>query len=265
MGEIRKERIVKRIALIAGFAVLGLATSGYAQFTATIAGGPHDLSNGSAVRNTNATINGQTCVFCHVPHGGSTSMPLWNRSAPTGAAYQVYTSSTSAVVATAGAVAGGISGACLSCHDGTIAMDVVTNVNGLAFGTLPTGGNVTFTAGPNKKATYSNGTGGTANVMSGGLPFLGSDLRNDHPVAIVYQTAQSADPTHYATVTQVGAKIYVNGAAGQLPLFGASSATATVECASCHDAHNNSLNGTNGGFLRQANTGSQMCKACHNK
>ena len=256
---------MRRACLLAAVAVLLLANSSYAQFTATIAGGPHDLSNGSAVRNSNATINGQTCVYCHVPHGGSTNQPLWNRSNPTGASYQVYTSSTSKTVATGSAVAAGISGACMSCHDGTIAMDVLTNVNGIAFGTAPTGGSVSFTAGPNRKATYTNGTGGTANVMSGGLPFIGADLRNDHPVAVVYQTALSADPTHYTAITQSGARIYVNGAGGQLPLFGTSTATATVECASCHDAHNNSLNGTNGGFLRQANTGSQMCKACHNK
>ena len=256
---------MKKAVLLAVTAVLATATTSFAQFTATIAGGPHDLSNGSAVRNSNATINGQTCVFCHVPHSGSTNLPLWNRSAPTGGAYQVYTSSTSNTVATGAGIAAGISGACMSCHDGTIAMDVVTNVNGLPFGTAPTGGTVAFTAGPNKKATYSNGTGGTANVMTGGLPFLGSDLRNDHPVAVTYQAAVTADPSHYTAITQVGAKIYVNGAGGQLPLYGASTATATVECASCHDAHNNSLNGTNGGFLRQANTGSQMCKACHNK
>lgn len=251
--------------MIALVLIVAAGSTMSAQFTATIAGGPHDLSNGSAVRNTNATINGQTCVFCHVPHGGSTSQPLWNRSNPTGGAYQVYSSSTSAAVATAAGVASGISGACMSCHDGTIAMDVVTNINGLPFGTAPTNGNVAFTAGPNKKATYSNGTGGTANVMSGGLPFLGSDLRNDHPVAVTYQTALANDPSHYTPITQVGARIYINGAGGPLPLFGSSTANATVECASCHDAHNNSLNGTNGGFLRQANTGSQMCRACHNK
>lgn len=256
---------MRKLVFLAMTLVLVSASSGYAQFTATVAGGPHDLSNGSAVRNSNATINGQTCVFCHVPHSGSTNQPLWNRSNPTGASYQVYTSSTSASVATAAGVASGISGACLSCHDGTIAMDVVTNVNGLPFGTAPTNGNVNFTAGPNKKATYSNGAGGTANVMSGGLPFLGSDLRNDHPVAIVYQTALTADPSHYTAITQVGARIYISGAAGQLPLYGSSTSNATVECASCHDAHNNSLNGTNGGFLRQANTGSQMCLTCHNK
>jgi predicted CXXCH cytochrome family protein len=256
---------MRKAFALAGLALLALAAPSAAQYTATIAGGPHDLSNGSAVRNTNATINGQTCVFCHVPHSGSTNMPLWNRANPTGAAYQVYSSSTSKSVATPGAIATGISGACLSCHDGTIALDVVTNVNGLPFGTAPTGGSVAFTAGPNRKATYSNGTGGTANVMSGGLPFLGSDLRNDHPVAVSYQTAQTADPTHYTPITQVGARIYINGAGGPVPLYGTSSATATIECASCHDAHNNSLNGTNGAFLRQANTGSQLCRACHIK
>lgn len=256
---------MRKMFVLVGAMMLAMTAIGNAQFTATIAGGPHDLSNGSAVRNSNAAINGQTCVFCHVPHSGSTNLPLWNRANPTGAAYQIYTSSTSASVATAAGLASGISGACLSCHDGSIAMDVVTNVNGLPFGTAPTNGNVSFTAGPNKKATYSNGTGGTGNVMSGGLPFLGSDLRNDHPVAVVYQTALTGDPGHYTPVTQVGAKIYVNGSGGQLPLYGSSTSNATVECASCHDAHNNSLNGTNGGFLRQANTGSQMCRACHNK
>lgn len=256
---------MRKVLALTGMAVLLLASPSFAQYTPTIAGGPHDLSNGSAVRNANTTINGQTCVFCHVPHSGSTDQPLWNRSAPTGAAYQVYTSSTSYAVATPAGVAAGISGACMSCHDGTIAMDVVTNVNGLPFGTLPTGGNVAFTAGPDQKATYSNGTGGSNNVMTGGLPFLGSDLRNDHPVAVPYQTAQTADPTHYTPITQVGARIYIAGAGGELPLYGTSAATATIECASCHDSHNNSLNGTNGGFLRQANTGSQMCIACHNK
>jgi hypothetical protein len=257
---------MRRAFLFAGAALLFVSGTSHAQLTATIAGGPHDLSAGSAVRNANATINGQTCVFCHVPHGGSTNQPLWNRSNPTGATYQPYTSSTSKTVATGASIAAGISGACLSCHDGTIGMDVVTNVNGVAFGAAPTGGTVAFIRQATAKATYANGTGtGTSNVMSGGLPFIGSDLRNDHPVAVTYQTALTADPSHYTAITTSGARIYINGAAGQLPLYGAAAGTATVECASCHDAHNNSLNGTNGGFLRVANTGSQMCKTCHNK
>jgi predicted CXXCH cytochrome family protein len=96
--------------------------------------------------------------------------------------------------------------------------------------------------------------------MSGGLPFLGTDLRNDHPVSIVYETARSATPAEFISQVINGAKITV-GAANPVPLYGASTATATVECASCHDSHNNSL----GNFLRKANTGSAICLSCHIK
>ena len=190
-------------------------------------------------------------------------MPLWNRNSPTGRRIR-YTRTDDDCGRHRRRRRGGHLWCVYGCHDGTIAMDVVTNVNGLPFGTGLTGGSVAFVAGE-QKATYSEQLRFNRHIMSGGLPFLGSDLRNEHPVAIVYQTALTADPSHFMPVTQVGSKIYVAGAGGQLPLYGASAATATLECASCHDAHNNSLNGTNGGFLRQANTGSQMCKTCHNK
>lgn len=233
------------------FAVTPLA----AQNTAVIAGGPHDLSGGSAVRNTNPSIDGQTCVFCHTPHGGSNSIPLWNRSSPTGAAYQLYTSTTSDVTATASQIATSVSGACMSCHDGTIAMDVLANVNGLAFGPA-----VAFTRQSTAKSTYSASGAGSNNVMTGGLPFLGTDLRNDHPVAIVYETARAATPSEFVTQTLTGSKIAV-GATNPVPLFGTSTANARVECASCHNAHNNSL----GNFLRKPNTGSAICLTCHIK
>jgi predicted CXXCH cytochrome family protein len=227
----------------------------HAQNTSVIAGGPHDLSGGSALRNTNTTIDGQTCIFCHTPHGGANNIPLWNRRAPTGAAYQLYTSSTSDVTTTAATVATSVSGACLSCHDGTIAMDVLADVNGLAFGPA-----VAFTRQATAKSTYSNGTAGSSNVMSGGLPFLGTDLRNDHPVSIVYETARAARPAEFVTQVVAGAKITV-GTTNPVPLYGASAAVATIECASCHNPHNNSL----GNFLRKANTGSAICLSCHIK
>ena len=240
------------------YSVIGLWTltsTAYPQNTAVIAGGPHDLSNGSALRNTDATIAGQTCVFCHTPHGGSNSIPLWNRSAPTGGAYQLYTSSTTDVATTANEVAASVSGACLSCHDGTIAVDVLADVNGLAFGP-----SVAFTKQGTAKANFANGGGGATNVMSGGLPFLGTDLRNDHPVAIVYETARAATPAEFVGQVVNGPSVTV-GNASPVPLFGSNGATATVECASCHNPHNNSL----GNFLRKANTGSAMCLSCHIK
>jgi predicted CXXCH cytochrome family protein len=244
---------VKQILLFAALAALVSGTA-HAQNTAVVAGGPHDLSNGSALRNNNATINGQTCVFCHTPHGGSNNIPLWNRNAPSGASYQLYTSSTTDSTTTAAQVATSGSGACLSCHDGTIAVDVLADVNGLAFGP-----SVAFTKQATAKATFTAGAGGSSNVMSGGLPFLGTDLRNDHPVSIVYETARAATPTEFQSQVVSGPKITVGAQA--LPLFGASSATARVECASCHNAHDNTL----GNFLRKANTGSAMCLSCHIK
>jgi predicted CXXCH cytochrome family protein len=251
---------VKRILVLASIAVLAVAAMGFAQNTAVIAGGPHDLTNGSALRNTNTTIGGQTCVFCHTPHGATTSNPLWNRNAPTGASYTVYTSTTSDATTTGAQIALSGSGACMSCHDGTIAVDVLRNVNGLAFGPA-----VVFTRQGTAKATYTAAAPGASNVMSGGIPFLGTDLRNDHPVTITYETARAATPSQFVTQVINGAKITV-GTIDPLPLFAppgsilpATTANATMECASCHSSHNNSL----GNFLRKSNSGSAICLSCH--
>jgi predicted CXXCH cytochrome family protein len=247
---------VKRTLTLAGLALVVLAPAASGQvLSPVIAGGPHDLTSGSALRNSNASIAGQTCVFCHTPHGGANLIPLWNRSSPTGATYQLYSSSTSDATTTGTAIAASVSGACMSCHDGTLAVDVLLNLNGLPFSS-----GVAFTRQATAKATYSNAGGGTSDRMSGGLPFLGTDLRNDHPVTIVYETARAASPTEFVTQVVSGAKITV-GASNPLPLYGASAGTATIECASCHNAHNNSL----GNFLRKSNAGSAICTSCHIK
>ena len=244
---------MRKLLIGATLAVIMSASSAYAQ--STVAFGPHDFSAGSAIRNTDGGINGQTCVFCHTPHGGSTSVPLWNRAAST-TTYQVYTSSTmDAASPTSAAIQSSVSGACMSCHDGSIAIDVLTNLAGAAHVA-----SVAFTRQATAKATYTNSGTGTGNLMSGGLPFLGSDLRNDHPVTIIYETARAATPAEFVTQTITGTKITV-GATNPLPLFGASSATASVECASCHNPHNNA----NGMFLRKSNAGSAMCLTCHIK
>jgi predicted CXXCH cytochrome family protein len=232
--------------------VLSTASLNAQVLSPVIAGGPHDLTNGSALRNTNTSIAGQTCVFCHVPHSGNNLIPLWNRTPPSGGAYQLYSSSTTDVTTTTAQVAASVSGACLSCHDGTIAVDVLLNLNG-----LPSAGGGTFTRQGTAKSTYGGAGGGT---MTGGLPFLGSDLRNDHPVTVRYETARLAKPAEFVTAVVSGPKITV-GATNPIPLFGTSAATATIECSSCHNAHNNQL----GNFLRKSNAGSAICLSCHIK
>jgi predicted CXXCH cytochrome family protein len=248
---------VKKTLTLAGLALVGMASAASGQvLSPVIAGGPHDLTGGSALRNANTSIAGQTCVFCHTPHGGANLIPLWNRSNPTGATYQLYTSSTTDATTTGAAIAASVSGACMSCHDGTLAMDVLLNVNGLPFTPAVAFTRQTATA----KATYSNSGGGTSNLMSGGLPFIGTDLRNDHPVTIVYETARAASVSEYVAAVASGPKITV-GTSNPLPLFGSSVGTATIECASCHNAHNNSL----GNFLRKSNAASAICTSCHIK
>lgn len=231
------------------------AGAGGAAAQDTVALGPHDFSAGAALRNTDLQINGQTCVFCHTPHAGSVTVPLWNRSSVT-STYQVYTSSTmDATAPTTAAIQSGVSGACLSCHDGSIAIDVLTNLAGVA-----RSASITFTKQATAKGTYSASGTGTSNVLSGGSPLLGSDLRNDHPITVVYENARVITPTEFVTQTITGSKVSV-GTTEPLPLFGTSTATATVECASCHNPHNNGR----GFFLRKSNAGSAMCLTCHIK
>lgn len=244
---------MRNILVGAALAVLISANSALAQ--STVAFGPHDFSAGSAIRNTDSDINGQTCVFCHTPHNGGIATPLWNRGNTT-TSYQVYTSSTmDAAAPTAAAIQSSVSGACLSCHDGSIAIDVLTNLRGAA-----NLARIAFTRQATSKATYGTSGTGQNNILTGGSPFLGNDLRNDHPITIIYETSRAATPGEFVSQTITGTKITV-GATNPLPLYGAATATATIECASCHNPHNN----VNGGFLRKANTGSALCLTCHIK
>src|SRR5918911_4099625 len=147
-----------------GAALIVLAGATAASAQPTIAFGPHDFSAGSAIRNTDASINGQTCVFCHTPHEGTLAAPLWNRSSST-ATYQVYASSTMDAAAPSSAqIQSAVSGACMSCHDGSIAIDVLANLSGVAHAA-----SVAFTRQATAKATYTaTGTGATSNVLAGG-------------------------------------------------------------------------------------------------
>lgn len=78
-----------------------------------------------------------------------------------------------------------------------------------------------------------------------GNPTNSFGLQNDHPVNM------SQNPTNDAGLAATTAVI----AAG-LKLYGTAN---TVQCASCHDAHDN----TNTKFLRIANTNSAVCTTCH--
>lgn len=179
------------LAAIAGLLFAGTLSA------QTIVGTEHDLSG---VQGT----GGQICVVCHTPHNADTTVseaPLWNHET-TAATFTVYDSPTfdgGPSVQPAGA-----SKLCLSCHDGTVALD--------AFG---------------------GGAGTNGNVIGGGA-LIGTDLSNDHPISFTYDSAlATADSGLYDPTTRssgLGSTIDAD------LLF-----AGNMECASCHDVHDNSI------------------------
>lgn len=139
---------IKSIDLI--LLLTAVATSG-STATAQTEGSPHDLS---------AVTGGNTCGFCHTPHGALAGTPLWSHKLST-AVYKIYQSSS--LQARVGQPTGS-SKLCLSCHDGTVALT----------------------------ETVVGGPQGGAYIAPGGSN-LGTDLSDDHPISFVYSAALSAE------------------------------------------------------------------------
>ena len=185
----------KFLCTLASAALLSIGGSALAQ--TGIVGSVHDLTTatGGAFSTTGDTA--EVCVFCHTPHAGnSNGAPLWNRTT-SAASYTMYNSSFSPTIdMTVAGSPQGVSAACLSCHDGTIAFDVLINA------TTAVSGTYNYTAGGVDQGWTFTGN----DSMSGrGLPVeFGTDLTNQHPISVTYDPAQ--DPAFYAAalVTEIG-------------------------------------------------------------
>jgi predicted CXXCH cytochrome family protein len=154
----------------------------------------HDFSD-------EAWSGGDKCVACHAPYTADASVPraqLWNHEVTT-AEFLPYASGSLDV--RPGEPDRG-SKLCLSCHDGTVAVD--------SFGSVMTG------------TEFMTGTA-----------LLGTDLTDDHPISFVYDTALANrdgglhDPTTRASG--------LGGSVVDDMLF-----NGQVQCASCHDPHGSS-------------------------
>ena len=86
--------------------------------------------------------------------------------------------------------------------------------------------------------------GATGTALMTGTSVIGQDLTDDHPVGVAFPGTSDYKAGHTLP-------LYDNGGTDQ------------VECASCHDVHNNGGGSTN--MLRMDNTGSALCIDCHNK
>src|SRR5215472_110745 len=91
---------------------------------ASIVGSPHDFSSQSW--NTDPKDPATVCSTCHTPHhADSTVVPLWSHqtTAQTFTMYNNANVASANLQATVDAQPAGASKACLSCHDGTVAIN----------------------------------------------------------------------------------------------------------------------------------------------
>jgi len=165
------------------------ATVGFGQ----ILGTAHDFS-GDAWNSS-----GEICIVCHTPHDGDLTVlesPLWNHEI-TSAVFTLYSGSTlDATLAQPSAE----SQLCLSCHDGTVALDSYGGTTGIIF------------------------------ITGGGL--VGTDLSNDHPISFTYDAALvTADGGLHDPTTALSG-MPGGGTISDDLLFGGE-----MQCASCHDVH----------------------------
>lgn len=232
--------------LAASLLVVVVAGSAFAM-VGSITNTKHDLSVGSDA-TTRSSDEDEICVFCHTPHNARVNVPLWNRQEPAGTTYTTYSSATlDGARDTLTATSSNVSMLCLSCHDGTISLGAI--VNNYPAGSLARGANPTMQGNVRTDAPIGA-------LLPTAPTMLGTDLSNDHPIAITYVD----DITGADLRSASGGKVSYTPAGGSeivCPLY-----DDKVECASCHAVHG----GTGAEpFLRGSNTGSNLCLTCHLK
>ena len=202
--------------------------------TASLAGVRETKHNfTSATYNPNAYFVGtrQVCIFCHTTHNADQSTgALWNHEINP-PMYDIYQSSSIDMTITQPHEGSLV---CLSCHDGTLAINSLNNLPGPALA-----GNYGDPAG--------SALDGSGKLTSSSSAYVGTDLTNDHPVGITYYASQ--DPGKFQTktgsTTNYPDKLLDNGT--------------YVECNSCHNPHDN----TYSNFLVESNANSSLCMRCH--
>ncbi len=210
---------------------------------ATIVSTKHDFR----ATNSNSSIKFNTqdvCIFCHAAHNTrNNTQVLWNRSyVPDRNTFQLYSTVTfdSTIDFGGYGVLTSYSLLCLSCHDGTTAVNaVINNPFDEPLNQLP-----------------------SVKIDSTSMANLGTDLRNDHPIGFVYNDAlvdldRQTSGSSVDQLVRPGNDGIIDDGVGKIRLFGANKDR--LECITCHDPHDDS----NGKFLVMSNEGSQLCRSCH--
>lgn len=254
-----KKTLVASLALGIGIFAFSTANAG------TVPGSgiydtAHDLSSDStyyasfpepAGNTAEQAAQNRVCVYCHAPHNtmnavGEQYLPLWNRDLST-LTYEMYNPGTQPPdesdangnpinhgsqaadqLALSGGQPGQVSKLCLSCHDGSLAVN-------------------TFYGAP---------AGDSRNVTLSGRVQIGGDgnLTNHHPVGFSYAPVAANDDEIAAPTDPMGTTSYLIGDL----LYGGN-----MECVTCHDVHNTKNSGYK--FVWVDDTRSAFCCVCHLK
>lgn len=241
---------MKRLTTIIGGLALGAVVAFMpSMLKATIIGSGHDFSpsgsytaaatNGAAIfvwgGETNTYNN--PCQVCHIPHKSqaysSAHAPLWNHKMSANT-YLTYDQAGSATFNSANFVGLGSSAACLSCHDGSVAINQTQSYS--------------------KTATNSF-TGTALFAPSFAIEAIGgTDLTKMHPIGVSYSACVANGDDQLQP--------YSSGIITKM-LKGTQQ---TVECASCHDIHRTTgASATVSHDLIVDLNGGQLCLTCHNK
>lgn len=228
-----------------------------------INGTVHDLGtshNGMNYTNPGDSLQ-RICIFCHAPHntyrlstapGGAGPqvsdaafdyLPLWNHTLQANIAYTMYengpgapqTGPRASQAIENGMTPGSTSLLCLSCHDGSVAVNL-----------------------------YGNGDQIATSVSSGSTTIapsyvIGQDkyLGNHHPIGFNYDDAQLGDPEiRDADTAQLTPTTFIRD-----HLYGANNAM--MECGTCHSVHNKGNDGET--LLWRSDQNSELCLTCHDK
>lgn len=203
-----------RRILFGTLAVAGLTVGASGQ----IVGSAHDFSS-------YAWSGGEICKPCHTPHFAMAGIPrLWNHTLTT-ATYTLHDGSSG----TAADDFDLVSRLCLSCHDGSVALDSYGGQTGVNF--IPAGAQI------------------------------GTDLTDDHPVGSEAQYPPDPKPSWWDGAFVDAASL---PHAVSLEDWEDSGGVThqVVSCGTCHNPHNA------GGFphlLNISNSGSALCLTCHIK
>ena len=252
------------LGFVTFFAMVASAYNGTYPAGSGVNGSPHDMYSGNQGTDylpVPADSKTRICIYCHAPHNtykiagtgvgagpeapdaAFDYLPLWNHELQTDIVYTMYDNgpgeplvgdkhSQAKELLQGVTTPGSVSLLCLSCHDGSVAVN-----------------------------TYGNGSQPTASQSLNGTKFIsgqyviGQDkyLGNHHPISFNYDTVQAQDQeirtSDHLVVgsTSIADHLY-NG---------------NMECATCHSVHNTGNAGES--LLWRSDQNSEFCLTCHAK